>query len=295
MATNHYFNFYPQVGTPDQMLIQELVTQAIQIFGADCYYLPRESWSDTDTIFGEDVSSKFESAYRIEMYIETGNEIDGRFGGMNDYFSKFGLEIRDDCNFAMSRQAFDRYVPGNIRLHPQEGDLIYVPTFDKIFEVKFVEQDVNFFSLGKKNPYLYQLQCESFRYSGESIDTGVDEIDAIELENSYTIKLTLTSGNDTDYWIGETVYVGNSLASANQTANVVNWILSNTTIHLTDIKGEFNTGTLIGASSNAQYTISAVDNRDDHSIYDFFDNQTFENEANTIIDKITEVNPLGIS
>jgi len=291
MATNHYFNHFPKVRTNEQMLVQELVTETIQIMGHDCYYIPRESWSSVDYIFGEDASSKFTKAYNIEMYIETGNMLggDNHFDGMNDMFTQFGAEIQDDANFLVSRQSFERWIPTSTRNHPREGDLVYVPLWDKIFEIKFVEQDIFFFQVGHRVPYAFELRCESFRYSDEDLDTGVEEIDQIELDNSYTQQLTLISGTG-DYHIGESVSV-----DAATTANVVSWVSTNGTITIVDVKGQFNTGTLVGASSNAQWSISTVDELGDHSRFDFYDNKRFEDDANTILDKTTEVNPLGVS
>lgn len=272
-----------------------MTTEVIRQRGNDCYFIPRETWSEIDYTFGEDPTSKFTKAYLLAMYILTGNSINGKFDGMNDYFSKFGLEIRDEITVQISRQEFEQFVPSNVRSTPKEGDLIYFPVFDKIFEIKFMEQDVNFFMLGRRQSYIYECKCEAFRYSDEDLDTGVDAIDNIELENSYTQALVLTSGNDVEYQVGESVYVGSSLASANQTANVAIWYSGNTTIVLTDIKGQFNTGTLIGADSNAQYTIQTVDELGDYSPYDMWDNKRFEDDANTFLDKLTEVNPLGVS
>ena len=60
--------------------------------GHDIYYLPREAWDTTDQIFGENIQSKFERAYQMEMYIAN---VDG-YEGDGDFFSKFGLEIREN-------------------------------------------------------------------------------------------------------------------------------------------------------------------------------------------------------
>ena len=61
---------------------------------------------------------------------------------------------------------------------PQEGDIIYHPIFEKMFEINFVDHDEPFFQLDN-NP-VYKLRCKSFEYSSEALDTGITTIDAIE-------------------------------------------------------------------------------------------------------------------
>ena len=59
-----------------------------------------------------------------------------------------------------------------------EGDLIYFPMVDKLFEIKFVEHEEIFYQTGRLQTY--DLRCELFEYSSERIDTGDATIDAIE-------------------------------------------------------------------------------------------------------------------
>ena len=61
---------------------------------------------------------------------------------------------------------------------PQEGDIIYYPIFEKMFEINFVDHDEPFFQLDN-NP-VYKLRCKSFEYSSEALDTGISTIDEIE-------------------------------------------------------------------------------------------------------------------
>ena len=61
---------------------------------------------------------------------------------------------------------------------PQEGDIIYHPIFEKMFEIKFLDHDEPFFQLDN-NP-VYKLRCKSFEYSSEALDTGISTIDEIE-------------------------------------------------------------------------------------------------------------------
>ena len=65
---------------------------------------------------------------------------------------------------------------------PQEGDVIYHPVLDKMFQINFVDHDEPFYQLDN-NP-VYKMRCRLYDYSSEIIDTGISDIDAIEDEQS---------------------------------------------------------------------------------------------------------------
>ena len=65
---------------------------------------------------------------------------------------------------------------------PQEGDVIYHPVLDKMFQINFVDHDEPFYQLDN-NP-VYKMRCRLYDYSSEIIDTGISDIDAIETEQS---------------------------------------------------------------------------------------------------------------
>lgn len=288
MATNHYFNNFSLRKTNEQFMYEDLISESIRITGHDVYYMPREQWNTTDRIFGENIYSKFERAYRMEMYLAN---VEG-FEGDNEFFSKFGLEIRDTSNFVVARRTFNKYMPTSITARPREGDLLYIPAFRKIFEIKFVEEDVLFFARrGTKNPYIYELRAEAFRYANENIDTGVEEVDDVQDKNSYTIQLALSgSGN---YNIGEKVYQGSNLAYAASTATVENWDPANNVITLITPKGTINgSAQIIGVTSNTRKSIILTDTIGDNVYYDLYNNKDIQLEANNFID-LTEMNPFG--
>lgn len=288
MATSHYFQHFSPAATGEQNLMEDVIVESIQIMGHNCHYLPREAWNGDDKIFGENPQSKFTRAYTIEMYLAN---VEG-YEGDGDFFSKFGLEIRDTSNFVVSRRAFERYVPSSIAIRPREGDLIFVPVMNKIFEIKFVEEELMFFSLGKRNPFIYELRCELFRYSNEQIDTGIDEVDHVEHTLSYTIQLHLGSGAG-DYRIGEYVYQGPSFLTSTASAEVKDWDTGNNMIYLMNVKGEFANGiVLIGNESNTRYAVANSDLIGDFTVYDIFDNRDLQTEADLIINT-SESNPFG--
>ena len=290
MAVSHYFNNYSGVATNEQRVFEDIIVESIKIMGHDVYYLPRDSYDSIDEIFGERPESVFAKAYVLEMYLAN---VEG-YEGDGDFFSKFGLEIRDTSNFVVSRKTFERWIPSNIASRPREGDLIYVPVLQKIFEIKFVEEELMFFSLGKKNPYVYELRCEVMRFSQEDINTGVEEIDDIERISAYTIQIvTGGTNNGINYSIGENVYQGNSYANAAFTAEVKDWQPSTTTLQVINIKGSsLAANTIIGVTSNARYTVISADTTDDFNTTDDFDNKQLQTEANTFID-FSETNPFG--
>lgn len=175
MATNFYFQNGLTPGTSsEQRLLEDLIIESIKIYGHDVYYLPRTSVK-LDNIFGEDVLSRFDNAYAIEMYL---NNIEG-WEGNGELFSKFGIQVTHQATFAVSKRRWEDVVGTNpdlqLPLRPAEGDIIYFPKTNSMFEIKFVQHLDPFFQLGKF--YIYSMQCELYQYSSEKFDTGVNEID----------------------------------------------------------------------------------------------------------------------
>ena len=172
MPVSRYFNNFPSQNrfNNEHKLMEDVIAESIQIMGHDVYYILRESIDSPDMIFGESTKVQFKHAYLIEAYIA--NMVG--FEGDGDFFSKFGLEIRDNSNFIISRRSFVKNVPSTLRERPQEGDVVYVPLMHRMFEVKFIEKKLMFFSLGKREPYVYEMRCEDFRYSQEQLDTGIE-------------------------------------------------------------------------------------------------------------------------
>lgn len=288
MAVSHYFNNYSGRMTGEQRLMEDNIVESIKIMGHDCWYVPREGFNEVDSLFGENPQSKFERAYHMEMYLAN---VEG-YEGDGDFFSKFGVEIRDTSNFICSRRSFERYVPSSIAQRPREGDLVFVPGLQKLFEIKFVEEELLFFSLGNRNPYIYEMRCELFRYSQESINTGVDEIDHVEHTLGYAIQIDVTTGSG-NFYQEERVYQGTDLTSATASADVRDWDPVLKQLQLINIIGEFATNTAIkGATSNANYNISITDTLGDYLDYDTYDNKIIQTEADVIM-TFNENNPFG--
>lgn len=288
MATSVYFNNFSPAYTNEQRLMEDNIVESIKIMGHDCWYVPREGFNEVDSLFGENPQSKFERAFNVEMYLAN---VEG-YEGDGDFFSKFGVEIRDTSNFIVSRKSFERYIPSNIAVRPREGDLIFVPTLQKLFEIKFIEEELMFFSLGNRQPYIYEMRCELFRYSQESINTGVEEIDHVEHTLGYAIQIDVTNGSG-NYYQEERVYQGASLSAATASADVRDWDPITKQLQLINIIGEFTANTVLrGATSNTAYTVATSDTLGDYLEYDTYDNKIIQTEADAIV-TFNEHNPFG--
>ncbi len=186
MTVNKYFNNFEY--KPHQDLHQDLVTEAIQIYGYDFYYMPRRAGNVSDILNSDDMSY-FDKIYTLEMYIKN---IEG-FSGDGNFLSKFGLEIRDRVTLTISRTRFTEEIGETEQIsRPREGDLLYFPMTKRLFEIKFVENKAEFYPLGQLP--MFDVQCEVFEYNNERFSTGVPEIDEIETELSIDLNLYTTGG-----------------------------------------------------------------------------------------------------
>ena len=174
MPTNVYFDTGK---SSEQYLYEDLIIEQLKIFGQDVYYMPRTLIAE-DTVLGEDTLSKFDDAYMIEMYFEN---TDG-FAGDKEIMSQFGLQNQEEAVFIVSQRRFEDMISLDtnlqVKTRPNEGDLIWFPMVNKIFEISFVDHDEPFYQIG--NLPVYRLSTRTFQYSSEDLDTGITEIDAIE-------------------------------------------------------------------------------------------------------------------
>ena len=214
MAVNKFFHDGNKTSiATERLLYSDLVKEAIQIFGHDCFYVNRTIVSE-DNVFGEDSLAKFQDSQRVEMYVE---DADGGLQGEKELVSKFGLDIKDEITFVVNKERFqdltkqitieegtDDATGGSILLEdgtldskieagtsyitredsvtdadrPLEGDLVFHPVINKLFEISFVDHDEPFFQLDN-NP-VYKLKCRLFEYGSEDINTGISTLDNID-------------------------------------------------------------------------------------------------------------------
>lgn len=288
--TNHYFNNYNAQN--EQRLVEDLIVESIKIMGFAAFYIPIFNPEDRDILFGEDPLKKFQSAYPIEMYLSTALQYEGD----RDFFSKFGLEIRNEASVIVSRRSFSQRIPSDI-IRPREGDLVYVPVINgvgNLFEITFTDHTKDFFMLGRKVPYFYELKLEQFRFSQEIIDTGIEEIDSIVQDVAYTIDLQLGSGSG-NFDLREVVYQSPDGTYANNTsyASVQSWNAPTKGLSVTYIKGEFIDGhTVYGKTNGAHYTLTTYNPLDVVVKNDTYDNNFINTEGSALIDN-SESNSFG--
>jgi hypothetical protein len=195
--------FFLQGSSREQFLVQDLINEQLKIYGIDVYYLPRK-FLKTDDILGEVESSKFDDNFIIEAYLDN---YEGYAPG-SDLMTKFGLRLKNEINLIISRERYEEFISPflsaiqegidngsntdyDIKLsnRPREGDLIYFPLGERLFEIKRVEAEKPFYQLGKT--YVYELLCELYEYENEDIDTSIEEIDNTVQDEGYITTLIL--------------------------------------------------------------------------------------------------------
>ena len=221
--TNPYFNSVYPGDSGEQSLVDDLVIEQIAMFGADFLYMPRKMLN-LDKLLHESSKNAFEFAMPIPMYVKS---FSGYQNGM-EMLTKFGVRASDEVTLVMSRSVWNtKYAPfvksyynmeagrptdadlNNLEgetSRPKEGDLIYFPFDDGIFEIKYVQFDEPFFQLGKG--YVYELMCVKFEFSGESFETGYEEIDqAKTVPDYYRMVFNLEAGGVSSFKPGERVRI----------------------------------------------------------------------------------------
>ena len=176
MVTSVFFNNFKS--SQEQQLLEDLVIESIRIFGQNMWYVPRKI-NNYNQVYGADDNSSYEQAILLEMYIKS---IDG-FSGDGTFLSQFGVEIRNQVVFTIAQRVFsDEVGTLTTQLRPNEGDLIYFPLNQKCFQIKYVDKFSMFYQLGGLQ--VWDVTTELFEYSNETINTGIPEIDSLQIKFS---------------------------------------------------------------------------------------------------------------
>ncbi len=235
--------FFLQGTASEQRLVQDLINEHLTFHGVEVTYIPRK-YVNTKTIIEEVQTSKFDDNFAIEAYVNT---FEG-YGGAGDILTKFGVSVRDELIITISKERFEDFIAPFMAgqddgtdnsimptpTRPREGDLVYFPLGQRLFEVKFVEHEDPFFQLGKN--YVYQLKCELFEYEDEVIDTTIEAIDTQVQDEGYITTLQLIG-------VGRTA-TATALISGSVPSGYVR------TIHLNDDGSGFTSVPTIGISSS---------------------------------------------
>ena len=259
MPRNVYFS---QGTTPEKRLHEDIVIEALKIYGHEVYYIPRKIVNE-NAIFNEAALSEFGQSFAIEMYVEN---TDG-FEGDGDLLSKFGVEVRDSMTLVIANRRWEQLISRFLdepKARPQEGDLVYFPLVNCLFEIKYVEDESPFYQLA--NVPTFKLTCETFEYGNEALDTGIAEIDDFETSYATRTQLELGVGNGV-FQVGEDVTQTNSASGITVTGEIATISTSNTELNVlntyTDLVVEdfFNSATVIrGTSFPEQATHVKVSN-----------------------------------
>ena len=279
--------YFPQHGgvNTEQALIQSLVDEQIKLFGSDVYYLPRKMIKDV--ALNDVLYSEFTTQYMIEMLLIN---VEG-FGSPSEFISKFGLRITDEITMVVSQnrwsQVFQEFADiTTVDGRPNEGDLIYLPLTQDLYEIKFVEREAPFYQLGKN--YIYTMTAEIYELGNDEFETGIEEIDVIEEVFAPSITIAMDPDATTHYSLGETVTGG----TTGTTAEVSFWDRDNHELKLINRTGNFTPGeTITGAESGTVQDSVTVDNLTLENVQ-YADNKYIETTANDLLD-FTEVNPFG--
>ena len=183
--------FFLQGSKGEQNLVQDLTNEHIRMHGIEFIYMPRSIVKQADVI-REITSTEFDKSFPIEGYIASYEGFDSGY----NLLTKFGVRSTAEMKIVIS---IERYNEGIAPLldqeRPYEGDLMYFPLRDIIFEIKYVNDLVNFYQL--QDRYTYELTCEPFEYEDEKIDTGIESIDDDFETAGYNVTMILGSDGTT--------------------------------------------------------------------------------------------------
>jgi len=287
MPTSSYFPTYHAGHSGEQGLVQDLVDEQIKLFGSDVYYLPKTVLADST--LDEVRYTKYQDQFQIEMLLVN---VMG-FGDNAEFISKFGLRITDEIIFRVSTKRWTEEVTEHsmsakltVPERPNEGDLLYYPLTQNLYEIKYVGKEEPFFQFGKIQ--FYALTAELYEVGSDDLATGVAEIDAIEVLFDTAISLTMGVGGTGDFTVGETVTGG----TTSTTAEVKSWDSTTRILIVQNRTGTFAANeSLTGNDSNAVWVVSTFDTlQNTNSEYDA--NRQIEDAADNIVDW-TEGNPFG--
>ena len=189
MALNPHFL---QGSRGEQRLVQSLINEHLKIYGVEVTFIPRK-FVNQSSIIEEVQASKFDDNFLIEAYVDN---YDG-YAGAGDVLTKFGMSLRDEVTLTISKERFEEFIAPfmdadediELSSRPREGDLVFFPLGQRLFEIKFVEHEEPFYQLGSN--YVYKLKCELFEYEDEVIDTSIDMIDTQVEDEGYIAELKL--------------------------------------------------------------------------------------------------------
>ena len=131
-------------------------------------------------IFGEDLKNKFTKAWKFAAYL---NSFEG-YEGAKSFFSNFGMQVQDEVTLSINPNLFKHQVNGK---EPKEGDLIYFPMDNSLFEINWVEPYDPFYQLGQNA--IRKITAGKFIYSGEEINPVLQKNEGINIPEFSELEL----------------------------------------------------------------------------------------------------------
>jgi len=183
MTVSPYFKQSTSVA--EQNLFDSLTREMLSLKGYDMQYIPR-SYENNDYLYGETIQEGFQEGVVIEMMLD---EVRG-FPDNSDIMTKFGLEVRDEATFWVSKSRFTEVVTVAYPeiTSPREGDLIFFhfshdgapSTPSVLFEIHFVENEKPFYPRGIQT--MWQFTTRKFEYNHDKMETNDEYIDSLNVE-----------------------------------------------------------------------------------------------------------------
>jgi hypothetical protein len=147
--------------------------------GTDVIWLEREV-NTAEPIFGEYLYKKIQKGTPLRLFVE---ETDA-WGGAGDMYTKFGLQINDECTLHCPKRTFAQARNNAVSgaLYPQYNDLVYIPKAKKLFEVIHIEDETApaFYLFGNRSAY--KISCKAYVYDHSEIDSSNDNGIPAEIE-----------------------------------------------------------------------------------------------------------------
>lgn len=188
MVLNPHFHNYGF--SSEQNLLEDLVIEYVQQFGLEIYYIPRRR-GNFDQLHYDDDQSYFDTAYPIEMYMTSFTGL----GGETTFMSKFDVQVRDQVVFSIARRRFELEIGSKENfLAPREGDLIYFPMNNHIFQISFSDNKPFFYQLGTLQ--MFNITAERYEASSEVFRTGITAIDVFHTQTSRNVLDFVTYDRD---------------------------------------------------------------------------------------------------
>ena len=156
---------YEITGSNEANAMDRLASEWYYLYGTDMSFLPRDV-NKEETTFGEYLSAVYDRGIPLRMFIE---EVEA-WSGNGDMYSKFGLQVTDECTLWCNKSFFTEQTSG---IYPKLGDLVYVDKTQKLFQINHIEDEIQpaFYLLGNRSGF--KIQCKLFAYNHEEITQDV--------------------------------------------------------------------------------------------------------------------------